>query len=164
MPETPTAFVSSFDATGPCGQPFFESISPPWKDQSLHAASMLLDETKPPNPLAEDIQDCGTTPFIAVVSMPMITHIDQNLPEDHGAPDWTEAFESGGGDLHQRLVVPIDEPKTHAACALFDCLADMGGWSFVGISRSPSDVVSQFSVWLTIGLCPACSWTAGATS
>eukprot|EP00980_Cylindrotheca_fusiformis_P006031 scaffold1294_cov78-Cylindrotheca_fusiformis.AAC.3 len=39
-----------------------------------------------------------------------ITHIDQNSPEDHhGAPDWTEASESG--DL-QRLV-PVDEPKTH---------------------------------------------------
>eukprot|EP00980_Cylindrotheca_fusiformis_P020835 scaffold7832_cov103-Cylindrotheca_fusiformis.AAC.2 len=42
--------------------------------------------------------------------MPTITHIDQNSPEeDHGAPDWIEAFESG--DL-QRLV-PVDEHKTH---------------------------------------------------
>eukprot|EP00980_Cylindrotheca_fusiformis_P030539 scaffold24996_cov137-Cylindrotheca_fusiformis.AAC.1 len=54
MPVTPAAFVLSFDATGPCGRPFFKSISPPpWKDHSLHA--LLLDDTKP-NPSVEDIR------------------------------------------------------------------------------------------------------------
>eukprot|EP00980_Cylindrotheca_fusiformis_P012022 scaffold2845_cov50-Cylindrotheca_fusiformis.AAC.4 len=90
---------------------------------------------------------CSTKPFITVVSMLTITrHIDQNSPEDHhhGAPEWTEASESG--DL-QRLV-PVDEPKTHGVLSSIVWQKQAGRVVFVerrvGVSCSPSsDVVSS---------------------